>query len=89
MNNKPYIDFILEKEKNREDKDNIYCIGISEREFINFSIKYLLGDDWYVTDPLGYNQIIQVALEEILDKYSKKFKKEIENHHNSLSKKRG
>ena len=86
MNNKPYIDFILEKEKNREDKDNIYCIGISEREFINFSIKYLLGDDWYVTDPLGYNQIIQVALEEILDKYSKKFRKELSDYERGVRK---
>ena len=84
--NKPYIDFILEKEKNRENKDNIYCIGISEREFINFSIKYLLWDDWYVTDPLGYNQIIQVALEEILDKYSKKFRKELSDYERGVRK---
>ena len=44
MNNNSYIDFIKEKEKNREDKGNIYCTGISEREFIKFAIKYLLGD---------------------------------------------
>ena len=83
-----YTDFIKDKESKREDKDNIYCIGISDEEFIYFAIKYLLGDDWYVVDPLGHNQVNQVALEEILYMYSKKFKKEIENHHNSLSKKR-
>ena len=77
MNNISYIDFILEKERCREDKDNIFCTGISDREFINFAIKYLLGDDWYVIDPLGDSQIIQIALEEILKKYSKKFKKEL------------
>ena len=77
MNNNSYIDFIIEKEKNREDKDNIYCTGITEREFIKFSIKYLLGDNWYVIDPLGYNQTIQIALEEILYKYSKEFRKEL------------
>ncbi len=80
MSNNSYIGFILEKEKNRDDKDNIYCTGIGEREFINFSIKYLLGDNWYVADPLGYNQIIQVALEEILDKYSKEFRKELSDY---------
>lgn len=88
MNNNSYIDFIQEKENNREDKDNIYCTGISDREFVNFAIKYLLGDNWYVNDPLGHEQINQVALEEILTNYSKRFRKEIENHHNSLSKKR-
>lgn len=77
MKNNSYIDFIVEKEINREDKDNIYCTGITEREFIKFAIKYLLGDNWYVIDPLGYNQTIQMALEEILHKYSKKFKKEL------------
>ena len=83
-----YTDFIKDKESKREDKDNIYCTGISDEEFIYFAIKYLLGDDWYVVDPLGHNQVNQVALEEILYMYSKKFKKEIENHNNSLSKKR-
>ena len=80
MTNISYIDFILEKEKNRKDKDNIFCTGISDREFINFAIKYLLGNDWYVIDPLGDSQIIQIALEEILKKYSKKFKKELKDY---------
>lgn len=77
MNSNSYIDFIKEKESKREDKDNIYCTGITEKEFIKFAIKYLLGDNWCVADPLGYNQVIQMALEEILRKYSKKFKKEL------------
>ena len=80
MNNISYIDFILEKERGREDKDNIFCTGISDKEFINFAIKYLLGDDWYVVDPLAHSQITQIALEEILKKYSKKFKKELKDY---------
>ena len=77
MKNNSYIDFIVEKEFYRENKDNIYCTGITEKEFIKFAIKYLLGDNRCVADPLGYNQTIQMALEEILHKYSKKFKKEL------------
>lgn len=87
MNNNSYIDFIKEKEKNREDKGNIYCTGISEREFIKFAIKYLLGDDWYVVDSLGYNQTIQMALEEILDRYSKEFRKELSNYKKGCNRK--
>lgn len=77
MKNNSYIDFIVEKEFYREDKDNIYCTGITEREFIKSAIKYLLRDNWCVADSLGYNQTIQMALEEILHRYSKKLKKEL------------
>lgn len=86
MNNNSYIDFIIEKEKNREDKDNIYCSGITEREFVHFIIKYLLGEDWYIVDPLGHNQIIQIALEEILNKYSKEFRKELSDYKRGVRK---
>ena len=76
-NNDTYINFIRDKEAQRKDKDNIFCTGISDTEFVKFAIKYLLGDDWYVVDPLGYSQTTQLALEDILFKYSKQFKKEI------------
>lgn len=72
-----YTDFIKNKEDNREDKDNIFCTGITDREFVYFAIRYLLGDDWYVVDPLGHEQINQVALAEILNKYSKQYRKEV------------
>ena len=72
-----YIDFIKEKESKREDKENLYCTGITDREFVNFIIDYLLGEDWYTVDPLSHNQINQVALEEILENYSKRFRKEL------------
>lgn len=72
-----YIDFIKEKESKREDKENIYCTGITDRDFVNFIINYLLGEDWYTADPLGHDQINQVALEEILENYSKRFRKEL------------
>ena len=71
-----YTDFIKNKERKREDKDNIFCSGITDREFVHFAIIYLLGDDWYVADPLGHEQINQVALNEILNKYSKEYRKE-------------
>lgn len=68
--------FIQERYKNREDKDNIFGVGISNAEFRQFIIDYLLGKDWYVADPLGQTQINEIALYEILEKYSKQYKKE-------------
>ena len=78
-----YIDFIKEKESKREDKGNIFCTGITDREFVDFIINYLLGEDWYTADPLSHNQINQVALEEILENYSKRFRKEIKRFNKS------
>ena len=69
-------ELMAERYKNREDKDNIFGVGMSDAEFRTFIIDYLLGEDWYVVDPLGQTQINEIALYEILKKYSKRFKKE-------------
>jgi hypothetical protein len=70
-------EFMNERYKNREDKGNIFGVGVSDSEFRSFIIDYLLGDDWYVTDPLGQTQINEIALYEILEKYSRRYRKEI------------
>lgn len=85
--NDTYINFIRNKEAQRKDKDNIFCTGISNTEFVKFAIKYLLGNDWYVVDPLGHSQITQLALEDILFKYSKQFKKEYKEYKKQRSRK--
>jgi hypothetical protein len=73
-------EFMDKRYKNREDKDNIFSVGVSDAEFRAFIIDYLLGEDWYVTDPLGQTQINEIALYEILEKYSKRYRKEIKNY---------
>lgn len=65
-----------ERYRNRKDKGNIYGVGISDAEFRQFIIDYLLGKDWYVVDPLGQAQVNELALYAILDKYSKQYRKE-------------
>jgi hypothetical protein len=73
-------EFMDKRYKNREDKDNIFSVGVSDAEFRAFIIDYFLGEDWYVTDPLGQTQINEIALYEILEKYSKRYRKEIRNY---------
>lgn len=71
------LDEIMDtKYKNREDKNNIFGVGITDSEFRQFIIDYLLGEDWYVVDPLGQTQINELALYEILDKFSRRYRKE-------------
>ena len=72
-------EFMSKRYKNREDKGNIFGVGISDAEFRAFIIEYLLGEDWYVIDPLGQTQINEVALYEILEKHSKQYRKECKN----------
>ena len=69
-------EYMKKKYDNREDKDNMFCVGITDAEFRKFAIDYLLGEDWYVVDPLGQTQINEIALDEILTKYSSRYKKE-------------
>ena len=74
------VDFMSERYKNRKDKDNIFGVGISDKEFRQFIIDYLLGEDWYVVDPLGQKQINEIALYRILERYSKRYKREYKQY---------
>lgn len=69
-------EYMKKKYDSREDKDNMFGVGITDAEFRQFAIDYLLGEDWYVVDPLGQTQINEIALEQILTKYSRRYKKE-------------
>ncbi len=68
-------EYIDEEYENREDKDSIFGV-ISDKEFRIFIINYLLGEDWHIADPLTQMQINEIALHEILKKYSKRYRKE-------------
>lgn len=69
-------EFFKEKYLARKDKGNIYGVGMSDAEFRHFIIQYLLSENWYVVDPIGQSQINEIAINEILTKYSKKFRQE-------------
>lgn len=69
-------EFFKEKYSARKDKENIYGVGMSDTEFRYFIIQYLLPENWYVVDPIGQSQINEIAINEILTKYSKKFRQE-------------
>lgn len=66
------MEYFKKKYDERDDKDNMFGTGMTDREFVNFIIKELLGDDWYITDPLAECQAVECAFLEILEKYSPK-----------------
>ena len=71
-----FTSYMEEKYENREDKGNIFGVGISDAEFRRFAIDYLLGEDWYVVDSLWQKQVNEIALLRILRKHSKRYRKE-------------
>ena len=69
-------EFMDERYKNREDKNNIFGVGVSDAEFRKFIIDYLLGEDWFVVDSLKQTQVNEIALYKILKEHSKRYRKE-------------
>ena len=67
-------DYIEKKYDERTDKDNMYGVGLSDAEFRALIIREFLGKDWYVVDPLGTNQINEIAFYEIIKRYAPKLK---------------
>ena len=53
---------------------------MNAQEALDILTSYLLGDDWYVVDPMSVEQCNACVVEQILDKYSKKWKKDWKNY---------
>lgn len=59
------------------ESENIYPESMTDREFVQIMLDYFLGEDYYVADPLGHEQINTIVACEIISRYfSKYFEKE-------------
>ena len=58
-------------------KDNIFPPALEAQEGIKFLQKYLLGEDWYIVNPLSSAQANCEVVHDILYKYSRKFRREM------------
>lgn len=65
--------------KNKQE-DNLLPPPLSDKKAILFLKEYLLGEDWYVNYSASAEQINTEIVYAILEKYSKKFKKEIKRY---------
>ena len=59
------------------EKDNILPPVLDAQTALDFLQQYLLGEDWYSVNPLPTNQVNAEIVISILEKYSKKYKKEM------------
>lgn len=62
------------------DPNNICDPPLDAQQAINFLCDYLLGEDWYVVMPESTEQVNSVIVEQILYKYSKKYRKEVRKY---------
>ena len=75
-----FIEYMKKRNREREDKDNMYPVIMSDREALNFLEDYLLGDDYQITDPISNAQANVIVVHDILYKYSKRYRKEYKKY---------
>lgn len=68
-----YFDWVDEHTK---DKGAFYCPAMDAQQAINMLTDYLLGDAWYIVDPVTTAQTNTIVVHDILERYSKQYKKE-------------
>lgn len=66
------------------ENDSIDCGSMSppmeDKKALDFLSDYLLGENWYVVDPISPKQVNTNIVHEILWKYSKKYRKEYKQY---------
>ena len=60
-----------------DDSYGICPAPTDEKLALQVLVDYLLGEDWFVVMPLANDQITTCAVHEILNKYSRKYRKDI------------
>lgn len=68
--------FNLMRENIEDTTYGLYPPPMKAQTALNILIDYLLGEDLYVVDPMGTEQVNVCAIEQILDKYSKQWRKD-------------
>lgn len=63
------------KYRDREDKDNMYELGIKDAMMMHYLVGRLLEEYWIVTDSVGHNQRNEITLHDALYKYSHKYRR--------------
>ena len=61
-----FDEWLDRKYANRDDKDNILPVGITDSEFVEWAIRIFLGDGWYTASPVNQNQVNEIAMEDII-----------------------
>lgn len=58
------------------EKDNMFPPCLDAQKAVDFLCDYLMGEDYYIVNPLSTAQANSEIVHDILYKYSKKYRKE-------------
>lgn len=75
IDNNSFMEWL--KTESQKDPDNMLPPSLDYESAVVFLKNYLLGEDWYVTYSGSAEQITTDIVYCILEKYSKKFRKEL------------
>ena len=75
IDNNSFMEWL--KTESQKDPDNMLPPSLDYESAVVFLKNYLLGEDWYVLYPGSAEQITTDTVYCILEKYSKKFRKEL------------
>ena len=68
----------LKEQEEGANKGNIFAPPLDAQLAMEFLKDYLLGEDWYVVDPIGVEQVNTIIVDNILMEYAtRKYKKDI------------
>lgn len=73
---KNWSDYYLAINK-KTNEGNIFPACIHPQIALDYLRKYLLGEDWYVNDPIATEQVNAAVVNDILYKYSSRYRKEL------------
>ena len=62
------------------EKDNMFPPVLEPQKALDFLQEYLLGEDWYIVNPLSTGQANCEVVHDILYKYSKRYRNETRKH---------
>lgn len=70
-NKKKFIEIL------KDDSYGIYPAPIDAQLAIGVLCDYLLGEGWYIADPIGVKQVNTEIVDEILRAYSRQYRKDL------------
>lgn len=70
-NKKKFIEIL------KDDSYGIYPAPTDAQLAIGVLCDYLLGEDWYIVDPIGVKQANTEIVDEILRTYSRRYRKDL------------
>lgn len=82
---------VLHTEDQDKNRAELSQDGLNAQTALHILVRYLLGEDWYIADPVGGKQANSIIVDTILKQYSSKYRKELrqeknlENYANRLS----